>query len=122
MAKLEIQIGDELHRVVYIDYQNGIPHQVMTVIFIESAKEPYWRLVNWDFFANNGDVLDIRAYEAGSGGSHKEIQAPKWADGYKGKFWIPKDAKFKGKPRNATRLKNPISINCLLYTSDAADE
>ena len=55
MAKLEIQIGDELHRVVYIDYKDGIPHQVMTTHFIPTADKPYWRLYWWDFFANNGD-------------------------------------------------------------------
>ena len=110
MAKLEIQIGDEPHRVVYIDYNDGIPHQVMTTRFIPTADTPYWRLFWWDFFANNGDKKDIRAYNSGSGGTPKEIQAPQWADGYIGKYWMADDAKFRGKPKNAKRLKNPIPI------------
>jgi hypothetical protein len=111
MARLQIEIGDKLHRVVYIDYNDdGIPHQVMTTRFVSTADEPYWRLYWWDFFANNGDKNDIRAYNSGSGGTHKEIQAPQWADGYIGKYWVADDAKFKGKPKNAKRLKNPIPV------------
>jgi len=62
------------------------------------------------FFANNGDKKDIRAYNSGSGGSHNEIQAPQWADGYIGKYWISDDAEFEGTPKNAIRLKNPIRV------------
>ncbi len=111
MPKLEIQIGDELHRVVYIDYSDGIPHEVMTMHFISYADKPYWRLCWWIFFANNGDKNDIRAYKAGSGGNPKEIHAPQWADGYIGRYWISDDAKFRGEPRNAKRLKNPKIIS-----------
>lgn len=110
MTKLEIQIGDELHKVVYIDYKDEIPYQVMTTMFIPTAEKPYWRLYLWDFFANNGDKKDIRAYNSGSGGTPKEIQAPQWVDGYTGKYWMADDAKFIGKPKNAKRLKNPIPI------------
>lgn len=114
MAKLEIQIGDKIHRVVYIDYINGIPHQVMTTNFISTSENPYWRLYNWDFFANNGNKNDVRAYNSGSGGTPKEIPAPQYVDGYIGKYWISDDAEFKGKPENAKRLKNPIPVaDCL---------
>lgn len=110
MQRLEIKIGDEKHRVVYIDYNDGIPHQVNTITFISFADKPYWRLYTWDFFANNGDKTDIRAYKSGSGGSHKQIQAPKYRDGYTGKYWIASDAKFTGKTKSAKRLKNPLRI------------
>ena len=107
---MKIEIDNHIHRVVYIDYNDGIPHSVKTIKFIAKADEPYWRLYDWDFFANNGDKSDIFAYNSGDGGSHKEIQAPKWADGYIGKFWIADDVKFKGKVKNGKRLKNPISL------------
>ena len=106
----KVQIEDELHKVVYIEYYDGIPNQVMTARFIETALNPYWRLYSWDFFANNGDKEDIMAYNSGCGGTPKEIQAPQWADGYIGKYWMADDAKFKGKPKNAKRLKNLIPI------------
>jgi hypothetical protein len=108
---MKIKIGDEQHIVVYIDYNDGdIPHQVHTIKYIEKAEKPYWRLYDWDFFANNGDKTDLRAYDSGSGGSHKAIQAPQWADGHIGKYWIHKDAKFKGKVKNGKQLKYPISL------------
>lgn len=111
MPKLEIQIGDELHRVVYIDYNDdGIPHQVMTACFIFQLKKPYWGLYSWDFFPNNGNKEDIRAYNSGSGGTSQEIPAPQWADGHIGKFWIADDAKFEGTPKNFKQLKNPIRL------------
>lgn len=111
MAKLEIQLEDELHRVVYIDYHNNkIPHQVYTTHFVSTADKPYWRLYTWYFFANNGDDRDIRAYNSCEGGSHKEIQAPQWCDGFIGKYWLSDDAKFKGQTKNAKRLKNPLRV------------
>lgn len=111
MAKLEIKIGDKLHRVVYIDYKDGIPHSVITVSLIPTSEKPYWRLYYWDFFANDGDTQDIRAYNSGSGGSLKDIQAPQWADGHIGKYWVSDDVKFHSKPKNGIRLKNPIPIS-----------
>lgn len=108
---MKIKIGDEEHIVVYIDYNDGdIPHQVHTITYIETADKPYWRLYDWDFFANNGYKDDLRAYNSGSGGSHKKIQAPQWADGHIGKYWLHKDAKFKGKVVNGKQLKNPILL------------
>lgn len=108
---MKIQIGKDEHRVVYIDYQNGIPHSVKTIFYVPvSVSGPYWRITDWDFFLNNGDESDLRAYECGSGGSHKKIQAPQYVDGYMGKYWLAKDAKFKGKPKNARRLKNPVKL------------
>lgn len=114
---MKIKIDNKEHRVVYIDYNDGIPHSVQTIAFIPTANKPYWRLYDWDFFANNGDKTDIRAYNSGSGGSHKQLQAPHWADGYVGKYWIAKDAKFKGKVKNGKQLKNPKSLPSY-YMSD----
>ena len=95
------------HIVVYIEYKDGLPFNVKTIFYVSTAKKPYWRLVDWDFFANNGQPDDIRYYNAGSGGNHKSIQAPQWIDGYKGKYWLHSDAKLKGKVKNGLRLTNP---------------
>lgn len=107
---MKIKIDDELHIIVYIEYNNGIPHQVETTTFIDTADTPYWRSHWWDFFANNGEKTDLRAYNSGSGGDYKEIQAPQWVDGHIGKYWLSESAKFKGKPKNAKRLKHPVLL------------
>lgn len=101
--KLIFKMWDKLHRIVYIEYNDNLPH---TVITFEENKYVKW----WDFFPNNGDRLDLRAYNSGSGGSIKQIQAPTWADGYTGKYWLAEDAKFRNKPKNARRLKHPVKI------------
>lgn len=105
---MKILIEKKEHIVVYIDYnKNNIPHSVKTICFVDTAEKPYWAMYDWDFFANNGDVTDIRAYNSGVGGDFKKIQAPKWADGYTGKFWTPKNAKLKGRVINGKKLKRP---------------
>lgn len=107
---MEIKINDEIHKIAYIDYREDIPHQVYTSYFVTGADKPYWTLVTWDFFPNDGDKKDIRAYESGIGGNPKRIQAPQWADGYTGKYWLSKEAKLIGKPVNAIRLEIPIRV------------
>ena len=112
MSKLEINIGKELHRVVYIEYNDdNTPHTVLTTSFISTADKPYWMLYWWDFFPNQGDIKDIKAFNSGFGGTPNKIQAPQWADGYIGRYWIADDAKFRNKPKNAKRLKNPIPVS-----------
>ena len=101
--KLKVIIGKEIQKVVYIDYQNGVPHSVLTA-------EKNGCLDFWDFFANDGDKKDLKAYNSGGGGHISEIQAPQYANGYIGKYWLAADAKFKGKPKNAKRLKTPLRI------------
>lgn len=106
-------INNKEHRIVYIEYDHhGLPFNVKTIFYVDKATNgPYWRIVDWDFFANNGDARDMRAYNCGSGGSHKEIQAPHWAPGHIGKYWLADDAKFKGKPINGKRLKQPRRLS-----------
>ncbi len=98
------------HHVVYIEYKKGLPFSVQTIEWIATAKKPYWRLTWWDFFPNNGDRNDLRAYEAGSGGDHKSIPAPRWINGYTGEYWIRSDIRLKGKPKNAKQLTEPKRI------------
>lgn len=103
-------INGEDHRVIYIEYKKGIPFDVKTLRFIESAKVPYWRLYHFDLFANGGDRDDLYAYEAGSGGDDNSIDAPKWADGYTGEFWLDKEFSLNGDVKNGVRLEKPKRI------------
>ena len=107
---MKIIIENEEHKVVYIEYQNGMPHSVVTLQFIDRAAEPYWRPVYWDFFLNENNKWDLRAYESGSGGSSDKIQAPHWVDGYLGRYWMADEMSFDGIPINGKRLKHPISL------------
>tara|TARA_R110002020_G_scaffold318905_7_gene534549 strand:- start:7132 stop:7626 length:495 start_codon:yes stop_codon:yes gene_type:complete len=104
---MEVIINDEKHVITFIEYQDGIPHSAITKFYVPNAVTgPYWRAVYWDFFAEGGDVTDVRFYESGSGGNADEIEAPQWVDGYTGKYWIHKDANFKGQVKKGKQLKN----------------
>ena len=116
---MKIIINDDEHIIVYIEYQDGLPFDVKTIFYVPNAKKPYWRLVDWDFFPNNGQKDNMRYYESGGGGSHKSIQSPQWADGYTGKYWMHQEAKFKGKVKNGKRLKNPKQLPAY-YLSQSA--
>ena len=107
---MEVEIDNQKHRVVYIEYRDNLPFEVNTIFYVDTSKKPYWRKVGWDFFPNNGDKKCIMAYEHCSGGSHKKIQAPKFADGNNVKYWLADDAKFSGKPKNIERIDKPIRV------------
>jgi hypothetical protein len=110
---MEYLIDNEKHKVIYIEYQDGLPHSVVTIFFVDTAKEPYWRPEYWDFFANEGDKNDLRAYSSGSGGDDKKIQAPQYIDGYLGaRYWMAEYIEFDGEPKNIKRLKSPKLLRC----------
>lgn len=104
---MKITINKEVHTVVYIEYKDGLPFNVKTIFYVPTAKTPFWRLVDWDFFPNNGDCDDMRYFESGSGGTCKDIPAPKWVDGYIGKFWLGSGIKLKGRVKNGLKLASP---------------
>lgn len=111
MEKMEVLINDKVHTVVYIEYQDDLPHNVQTVYYVPDATGgPYFRLNWWDFFPNNGDKEDLRYYKSGSGGDLKKIQAPQFVDGCVGEYWISDDAGFDGEPKNARRLSTPKAL------------
>lgn len=114
---MQVLIDKEIHEIIYIEYQNGFPHDVKTICFIETSKKPYWRLYDWDFFLNNGDNDDLRHYSSGSGGGPKDIHAPQFIDGYTGKIWIRSDVKLKGRGSNFKILKHPIKLK--MFYSDS---
>lgn len=107
-------IQEKEYRVVYIEYGNhNLPHQVYTAVYSPHCiGAPCWILMGWwDFFANEGDINDLKIYNAGGGGKSTEIPAPHWIDGYIGSYWIDdKIAAFKGIPINAQQLKHPRLI------------
>jgi hypothetical protein len=94
--------------VIYIDYEDGHANTVVTREWIPKATNgPYWRNYFWYFFPDGGDKTYIRAYNEGSGG---DIQAPSWADGYNGCYWMADCVVLTGEPKNAKRLKTPRKI------------
>ncbi len=103
---MQVTINNKPHEIIYVDYQKGIPHSVVTKFYVPNAVNgAYWRPVWWDFFAENGDLTDVRFYESGSGGNAQELNAPQWIDGYTGKYWESDDVTFKGEVKNGKRLK-----------------
>lgn len=112
---MKIAIEDKLHKVVYIEYQKGLPHAVVTQYYVPNAVGgPYWRNDFWDFFPNAGDRTEICACHAGNGGNQP---APQWADGYIGEFWIDKDFKLEGEPKNYKILAKPKRIKSYMGSS-----
>ncbi len=110
MKELKVLIGKKKHRVIYIDYNGGLPHSVVTECLIETANPPYHRVYHWDFFANNGNCKDMRHYNSGSGGNKDEIMAPKWVKGHGAEYWMAEDIKLVGRVKNGILIKKPKRI------------
>jgi len=105
---MKILIGDEEHTIIYIEYQEGIPYSVITTQFIPTAKVPNNCPHSWDFFLNEGDKNDLRAYNSGFGGDATKIPAPQYIDGCTGvTYWISDGVEFEGEPKNIKKLKHP---------------
>ena len=100
------------HSVIYIEYINKIPHYVKTVSYIANAVNgAYWRLFDWYFECADGDEKDLIAYNCGSGGCEKDIDAPNFI---KNKFiaeiWIANGIELKDKGQNYTLIKELIEL------------
>lgn len=104
---MKITIGDKKHKIIYIEYHDKLPHSVVTIVYIKNKKNSYWSPRYWDFFLEEGDRKDIRAYNSGSGGDATKIEAPHWVDGYIGTYWIADGISFNGTPINAKKLEQP---------------
>jgi hypothetical protein len=103
MKKMLNEQGEE---VVYIEYQDGIPHSVLTAPIGGHG-------LSWfDFEYVYGDKKDIRFYESGGGGKRNEIQAPHYLKESGAQYWMAADCKFKGKSiaKNCQRIDKPIQI------------
>ncbi|MBB2951941.1 hypothetical protein [Sphingobacterium sp. JUb56] len=91
--------------VVYIEYQDGVPHQVTC------SDNGYCD--HFDFYKSCYDDENLMYYHSGGGGSIRDLQAPTYVDGYNGaSYWMHESASFsdKYKPKNITRLKNPLPL------------
>jgi len=112
--KLKVIIDSEIHRVVFIEYCNRLPHSVTTELIYkkEGSGQSHTVLYHWDFFPNNGDNSDMRYYNSGSGG-YDSVSLPviHWADGYTGIYWISSDFHFGGEVKNGKQLKHPIRLS-----------
>lgn len=97
--------GDSEYRVIYIEYQDGIPHSATT----EDVLHGYLR--HYDLGCFEDDKKEIFHYECGSGGDKKKLQPPKYVSTYRGgTYWIHPDASFKGRVVNCRRLAKPMEI------------
>ncbi len=91
---MKFEYESDIHYVVYIDYQGSVPHSVITAHYVPNAVNgPYWCRYNWDGFLNENDKKDLRLYQSGAGGDVNEIDAPQWADGHIGEYWLAEKAK-----------------------------
>ena len=100
------------HSVIYIEYFNKIPDSVKTVSYIPNAVNgPYWRLFDWHFECADGNEKDLIAYNSGSGGCEKDIDAPNFI---KNKFvaevWIAQGIELRGKGQNFTLINELIEL------------
>src|SRR6202008_587515 len=91
--------------IVYIEYQDGFPHSVITCNMDGIG------LDRWDFNLNLawGEFMH---YNSGFGGNIKSIAGPNFIESYKGgALWISDMIGFSEyKPVNCKMLKNPILL------------
>lgn len=93
------------HRVIYIEYQDGIPHSAT----IEDVKHGY--LTHYDLGVFENDKKDLFYYQCGSGGNKKKLQPPSYISTYRGgTYWIHPTAAFKGRVVNCRRLEKPLEL------------
>ena len=104
-------IDNKVHKIIYIEYQNSLPHSIVTIDYIEDAVNgPYWCHNNWDCFLEQEDKKDIKIYNSGSGGGSKKIRAPQYIDGFTARYWMDNEFSFEGIPKNIKQLKYPILL------------
>lgn len=115
---MEYEIDKKKHKIIYIEYQDGLPHNAVTVHCVDTAKIPYWIPVYWFIFANDGDTNYLMAYCEGFGGDDKKINAPQYVDDCKGvRYWMADGIEFEGEPKNIKRLKYPKLLKGLWENS-----
>ncbi|PWK20297.1 hypothetical protein LV89_03840 [Arcicella aurantiaca] len=97
----------ELHRIVYIEYQNGKPHEVITDNF-----DGFMAFFDFEEDCHSSD--EFMFFESGGGGKITEIQAPHYDESCGiASYWIHPEANFKeGRfPINCVQLDAPIQYN-----------
>ena len=106
------------YEIVYIEYQDNKPFAVYT------AKLGKWGLMNYDFEPDcNENELFIH-FNSGSGGLATEIHAPTYVDSCEKScsYWLHPQAAFSNKPKNITRINEPIEINGSINPFDNSRE
>ena len=97
----------ELHRIVYIEYINGKPHEVITDNF-----NGFMTFFDFEEDCNNSD--EFMFFESGGGSKITEIQAPHYVESCStASYWIHPEASFKvgSLPINCVELDAPIQFN-----------
>jgi len=100
---------NETHKVVYIEYQDGLPH----LIYTQHKNHVEW----WDAFYERGDKNSLMLYNAGGGG--QTVQAPQFIEKFKGgAYWKSDKVEFNGTPKNATKLDSPLVLESYFNKSN----
>ena len=102
----------DLHYVIYVEYIDKIPHSVNTVVYIPNATGgPYWRLHWWNFECADNDENDLIAYNSGSGGCEKDINAPNFVKSKSIKeVWLAKGINFRSEGKNFNLIEDLIEL------------
>ena len=102
-------IRDIVNHIVYIEYHDGKPHEVITLEDSEYGKHK--RLWDFDLNMNWGEYM---YYNHGGGGDIKNEYGPQFVEGTKGvSIWVAECLKFNKKypPKNCRIIKNPLRIS-----------
>ena len=100
---MKVTINNKLHTIIYIEYNENVPHQVFTI-----CEQGY--SYGWDFLANNGNKKDVRFYHNGSGYNRGEkIPASRWVIGMEQRYWIGIGTRLKGRS-NGIKIEKPLRV------------
>jgi len=103
---------DELHEVIYIEYRDGLPFEVITRKWIEFDGGEHWIYQYWDGFYHGGDKESLYLYNNGCGPS-KAIELTKYDDGAGITYWAEKHIELKGDMQIHNRLKRPKLVGSI---------
>lgn len=95
---------ESFQRVIYIEYHDGEVHAVVTDEF-----DGYQN--HFDFEPDCRGIERFMFYHSGSGGKITELQPTHLYKKCSCRYWLHPKAKFKGTPKNITRLKTPIKYS-----------
>ena len=102
---MNIETKYRKERIVYIEYFNRVPHNVITAY----KHGERWIPTNWDFFEDVGSGMQLSRHNSGCGGDVSVIECPQFVDATKWAIWHDKCVTLK-KGENVKILKQPILL------------
>lgn len=98
-----------IHHVILIEYFNGIPHSALTT---DMNPGKYHGVNFWDIDKNANWEGDLMCYKSGGGG-YKAKKLPMDGEPVEGSnhsYWVHPDFDIRKKPKNTTKLSEPILL------------